>query len=146
MLKKVLIVLIGFVAILNAEFKHISYEQIKQLGNVPIIDIRTPSEWEETGVIPGSIKLMSFDDRGRIDIKSWLKEFSKYVDSFDKPFVLVCRSGNRTNMLGQYLDKIGYKKVYDLKGGIISGYISKGYKTTKKDYKTRSIFDIFGIH
>ena len=144
-MKKILVIALLFLSVLNADFKHISYEEIKKLGNVPIIDIRTPPEWKETGVIPGSIKLMAFDDRGRIDIKSWLKEFSKYVKDKNQPFVLVCRSANRTGILGQYLDKIGYKNVYDLKGGITSGYISKGYKTTNPNYKPRSIFSIFGF-
>lgn len=144
-MKKFLVTILLLTSILNADFKHISYEEIKKLGNVPIIDIRTPPEWKETGVIPGSIKLMAFDERGKIDINSWLKEFSKYVKDKNQPFVLVCRSASRTGILGQYLDKIGYKNVYDLKGGITSGYISKGYKTTNPNYKPRSIFSIFGF-
>ena len=145
MTKQILVLLVALVSILSADFKHITYEDMKKLGNVPVIDIRTPGEWKETGVIPGSIKLMAFDERGRIDIKSWLQEFSKYVKDPNQPFVLVCRSANRTGMLGKYLEKIGYKNVYDLKGGITSGYLSKGYKTTKPDYKPKSIFSIFGL-
>ena len=39
--------------------------------------------------------------------------------SRDKPVVLYCRSGNRSNQAAQILEGAGYKGVYDL-GGIIA--------------------------
>jgi len=135
MIKRVFIILFWFITILNADFKHITFDEVQKLGNVPVIDIRTPPEWKKTGVIPGSIKLMAFDDRGRIDIQSWLKELSKYVTNKNQPFVLVCRTGSRTNTLGKYLEKIGFQNVYDLKGGITFGYLMKGKKTTNKNVR-----------
>jgi len=142
MIKKFLIVLFGIVSFLSADFKHIDFSDMQNLGSVPVIDIRTPAEWKETGVIPGSIKLMAFDERGRMDIQSWLNEFSKYVKDKNQPFVLVCRTGSRTNTLGRYLNKMGYKNVYDLRGGITFGYLMKGHQTTKKGYT----LNIFGGH
>jgi rhodanese-related sulfurtransferase len=87
--------------------------------NVPIIDIRTPGEWRETGVIKGSHKLMFFNDRGGYDIDKWMSEFNKIVKDKDQPFVLVCRTASRTKMVGRFLSgQMGYKNVLELKGGI----------------------------
>ena len=106
---------------LLADFKHIDIDEAQKLmeKNVPVIDIRTPSEWRETGVIKGSHKLMFFDERGRYDVQKWISQFDNIVKDKNQPFILVCRTASRTNMVGQFLsNKMGYKNVYDLKGGI----------------------------
>ena len=43
-------------------------EQIKELlkNNIPIVDIRRSSEWDQTGVVPKSILLTFFDKEGKI--------------------------------------------------------------------------------
>lgn len=89
--------------------------------NVVVVDIRTPPEWKELGVIPGSKRIMFFDENGRYNVEVWLKELSKYVKSKEQQFVLVCRSGNRTGSVGSFLSKqVGYKNVYHLHHGIKS--------------------------
>jgi rhodanese-related sulfurtransferase len=98
---------------------------------VTVIDIRTPQEWKDTGVIPTSHKLMFFDNRGAYDIEKWVANFSKIVKDKNQPFVLICRSGNRTGQVGGFLaQKLGYKKVFDLKHGIKS-WIKENRKVTK---------------
>jgi len=140
MKKIVLFLLVGVIS-LFADFKHIDFKDIKTLGkDVVLIDIRTPSEWKETGTIPNSKKIMFFGEDGKYDARSWLDEFSKYVKDKNQPFVLVCRTGSRTNMVGNFLDKqMGFKNVYDLKGGITYGYLMQGFKTTKKDLKPNPV-------
>lgn len=99
--------------------------------NIVVIDIRTPPEWKELGVIPTSKKLMFFDQRGNYNVEAWVNEFTKYVKDKDQPFVLVCRSGNRTGMVGNFLSqKLGYKNVYHLEHGIKS-WIRDNRKTVK---------------
>jgi len=89
--------------------------------NVVVIDIRTPPEWVQTGVVPTSITLMFFDQNGNYDVEKWLQEFTSHVKNKDQAFVLVCRSGNRTGMLGNFLaKKLGYKNVFHLQNGIKS--------------------------
>ncbi len=97
-----------------------SFEQAKKSG-VPVIDIRTPEEWRETGIIEGSYPIMFFDSAGRYDLNSFLNRLGQLGIGKETPFVLVCRSANRTKMVGDFLsDKLGYKKVYELKGGILN--------------------------
>jgi len=43
----------------------------------------------------------------------------------DKPVVLYCRSGNRSNQAAQILERAGYSQIYDL-GGIIT-WAQQGY-------------------
>lgn len=99
--------------------------------NIILIDIRTPPEWEELGIVPTSKKIMFFDEKGKYDVQSWLNEFSKYVKDKNQPFVLICRSGNRTSLVGEFLSKqMGYKNVFHLEHGIKS-WIKENRKIEK---------------
>ena len=85
---------------------------------VPIIDIRRPYEWEATGVIAGSRLLTFFDERGGFDLEAWLRQLGPVAGPAD-PFVLVCRLGQRTTILGRYLAGArGYRGVHHLTAGI----------------------------
>lgn len=87
-------------------------------SKVPIVDIRTPSEWVETGVVKNSIPIMFFNERGGYDVNSFLEKLNKKVDT-TKPFALICRTGSRTKLLSEFLSKqLGYD-VIDLQGGIM---------------------------
>ena len=122
MIKKIIIFIALIQSALMAEFKEVSVSELEGMmkQNVQIIDIRTPGEWKETGVIKGSHKIMFFDDRGKYDIDKWMAEFNKHVKDTNQPFVLVCRTASRTKMVGKFLDgQMGYKHVNDLKGGIM---------------------------
>lgn len=99
--------------------------------NILVIDIRTPPEWIELGVVPTSKKIMFFDERGQYNVEAWMNEFSKYIKDKNQPFVLVCRSGNRTGVVGNFLSKqAGYKNVYHLENGIKS-WIRENRETEK---------------
>lgn len=117
------IVTVIFSSNLFAEFISIGNEDLTKMmqKGVAVIDIRTPPEWKKTGIIPGSHKLMFYDENGHSNPQQWLQEFNKIVNSNDQPFVLVCHSGGRSEMVGQFLDdKVGMKRVYHLKDGISS--------------------------
>lgn len=104
----------------SAELGNLTNEQLKHLKdeNVPIIDIRRKDEWRSTGVIQGSHLLTFFDAQGNYNLQQWLTELNKIVGKNDR-FILVCRSGNRTGMVGNFLDKkLGYSQVYHLTKGI----------------------------
>jgi rhodanese-related sulfurtransferase len=85
---------------------------------VPVVDIRRPYEWEATGVIAGSHLLTFFDERGEFDLEAWLADLAG-IAGRDDPFVLVCRLGQRTTVLGRYLSGArGYARVHHLAAGI----------------------------
>ncbi len=87
-------------------------------SNIPIVDIRTPSEWEETGIVKNSITIMFFNEQGGYDVQGFLDELNEKVDT-KKPFVLICRTGSRTRMVSEFLStKLNYD-VINFAGGIV---------------------------
>ncbi len=128
MIKKVVLILLTLQAFLLADFTSIDAQQLQKLQkeNAPVIDIRTPGEWKETGVIPGAHKIMFFDEKGGYDVRKFLEELHKVAPDRNKPVILVCRTGSRTKVVGDFLSKqVGYKHVKDLKGGIMFGWHGK---------------------
>ena len=104
----------------RAEVIDIDNAELAQLmkSGVPVIDIRTQPEWEETGIVPGSKLLTYFDERGRADPAAWLEKLKPMAGPGD-PVVVICRSGNRTKPVSQLLSQqAGYAKVYNVKNGI----------------------------
>lgn len=82
-----------------------------------IIDIRTPSEWRETGLVKGSVPIMFFDEAGNYNVEKFLNDLDKVVKK-NEEFALICNSGSRTKVVGQFLgNQLGYR-VIDLTGGI----------------------------
>jgi len=95
--------------------------------DIKIIDIRTPSEWKETGIVKNSYTIMFFDEEGNFSVENFLKQLNMIVKK-DESFALICRVGSRTGIVSEFLsEKLGYK-VINLKGGIMK-IIQEGYKT-----------------
>mgnify|MGYP000075391130 CR=1 FL=1 len=87
-------------------------------SKIPIVDIRTPQEWKETGIIKDSIPIMLFDEKGNYDLKLFLVQLNKAVDT-SKGFAIICRTGSRTKILANYLStKMNYT-VTNLQNGIM---------------------------
>lgn len=104
----------------RAEIVDIENAELASLlsAGVPIIDVRTAPEWEETGIVPGSHLLTYFDERGNADPAAWLEK-TKAVARPGNPVIVICRSGNRTRAVSQFLaQQGGYPKVYNVKHGI----------------------------
>jgi len=84
-------------------------EKIKE-DNVQLVDVRTPSEWE-SGVIANPIKVNFLES-----------SFKEKVGKLDKtkPIAVYCKSGGRSGQAAILLSELGFKEVYDLKGGILN--------------------------
>ena len=107
----------------------VSAEQLQamqQNGQALVIDIRTEAEWKATGVIPGSLKLQSFNSDGEFDSAKWLADLQKLKTSSEQAVILVCRSGNRSSKVGNFLIREGVPNVYHLNNGIQS-WIESGH-------------------
>jgi len=125
-MKKIFLLLLTLQALLLADFKSIKTAEFETLvkNGAAIIDIRTPGEWRE-GVIPGSHKIMFFDEQGNYDINKFMAQFTKVVTDKNAPFILVCRTSSRTKIVGKFLaGEAGYTKVKDLDGGIMWGWLN----------------------
>jgi rhodanese-related sulfurtransferase len=114
-------------------FANISNEELieKIEKGVTLIDIRRPEEWTQTGVVEGSIKATAFDKQGRFQ-ESFLEVLEDLVSPNDE-FALICRTGNRTAALSNWLStKGGYKNVMNVQNGITS-WIKEGRPVIKPD-------------
>ena len=83
-------------------------EKIKQMPASPIIDVRTPEEFSEGHI----------ENAKNINWKG--NDFESRIIQVDTaaPVFVYCRSGKRSGLAADKMRSMGFKKVYELKGGI----------------------------
>ena len=87
-------------------------------AGVPVIDVRTAGEWQQTGIIAGSHLMTFFDEQGKYDAQGWLQALQRIAQP-DQPVALICATGGRTKAIGQFLNtQVGYQQVYNVGEGI----------------------------
>jgi rhodanese-related sulfurtransferase len=84
------------------------YEMMQKEKDVIILDVRTPQEYQE-GYISNAIN---------IPVQILGQQLDKLNNFKDKKILVYCRSGHRSAIASQILDKAGFKNVYNLKGGL----------------------------
>ena len=107
---------------LFAEIVEVNNDKIDKLikVGVPLVDIRTESEWHGTGVIDQSNLLTFFDKYGNSKVEEWITKFEKIAGRKD-PVIIICRSGRRSRVVANYLvQKENYLTVYHATNGIKS--------------------------
>ena len=115
----VLLLVLGVGACAEPPYTNIGNEELKALlvQGVPLYDIRLPEEWRETGVLEGSRQVTFLDARGRV-LPDFVPRFTAATGR-QEPVILICRTGNRTEVLARYLvEKLGYTRVYNVRDGI----------------------------
>ena len=86
-----------------------------------LVDIRTPEEWRETGVAPGAWLL---DMRSK-DFGAWM---AATVDrNPDHAVAMICRTGNRTGRVAQWLRGNDLAGVLDVSEGMVGGRNGRGW-------------------
>ena len=85
--------------------KQLSAKELEQRKGMVLLDVRTDQEYEQ-GHIPGAVHIPLSDIGDRI------KKLKK-----DKELVVYCQSGNRSIWAIKRLMGMGYKNLYNLKGG-----------------------------
>ncbi len=125
-MKRILLSVIAASLSLFAEFRAIDADTLVKMrdAGVPVIDIRTPAEWQQTGIIKGAHKMMFFDERGQVNAPEWMYRLGTIVNDKSKPFIIYCAHANRTKLVGEWLsNQMGFQKVYELRGGIENGWL-----------------------
>jgi thioredoxin len=100
--------------------------KIKEMPSAPLIDVRTPDEFSK-GHLPNA---QNFDWNG--------DDFDKQVTALDKskPVFVYCLSGGRSSSAAAKMRNDGFKKVYELDGGIMKWRSGNLPETT--DNQTKS--------
>ena len=119
---------------LFAEIYEVNNEKIKILleSSVPLIDIRTEGEWNETGVINSSHLLTFFEKDGNYNYKKWMIEVEEIADE-NGPVIIMCRSGRRSRIVSNMIIKENSEYlIYHATNGIKS-WIESSNRTVKAD-------------
>ena len=97
--------------------------------NIPIVDVRRSSEWDQTGVIPNSILLTFFDEEGNYNFDEWYEKLQLEINVTD-PIILIFRSGKRSKVVANMIDEKFNTIIYNAQSGINS-WISKKLTTVE---------------
>ena len=138
MLIRFCIIFLGFMLTIKfafADIVDVNNNQIQELSkkNIPIVDIRRSSEWDQTGVVPKSILLTFFDKEGNYNYDEWYEKLRLEIDE-GKPIILICRTGRRTPIIAKMMEIKKFDNViYNAKSGITS-WIDEKLITVKPLY------------
>lgn len=111
--------------VIDAETAHAR----QQTGEMTVIDIRRPSEWQETGIPAGGKAVTMHDPDG---LAAFLSNVLDAVDGNpDAPIGLICASGVRSTWASAFLARNGFTQVYNIKEGMLGrgraqGWIARG--------------------
>ncbi|MEM9317493.1 MAG: rhodanese-like domain-containing protein [Pseudomonadota bacterium] len=95
--------------------------QAVQAGEIWLIDIRRPDEWEATGVAPGALLI----DMRRDDFVAALSDAT--APDPDRPVAIVCARGVRSRRLTAALAEAGITNLIDLPEGMLGSQAGPGW-------------------
>ena len=110
-----------FINVSLANVIDVDNTQLKKLikEDVSIVDIRTINEWNHTGVIPNSLLITFFDEKGNYDLDQWHEKLLEN-SSYNKDLIIICRSGRRSKIAAEIISKNFGINVFNAKYGIMS--------------------------
>lgn len=94
----------------SVEKNDIDIEELKKMieKDAILLDVRSPQEYKE-GHLEGSYLIPEYELKAKAQEILFDKE---------RPIVVYCSSGNRSKKAQKLLEKMGYKNVYNLHGGL----------------------------
>lgn len=97
----------------NKSYENIRQDEFEKLAAQPdavVLDVRTADEVRQ-GKIKGAVQIDIFNSAFRDKVSKLDPE---------KTYLVYCRSGNRSGQACQMMAGLGFKKLYNLNGGIMS--------------------------
>lgn len=97
---------------MHAEVPTITPSQLRQMLDagepLVLLDVREPFEWKISNLEPHGARLIPMGD------------VPARIDELDRsePVVVYCRTGSRSDLIARYLVMNGFRKVWNLDGGI----------------------------
>lgn len=107
----------------NLSVADVSGKKLANDDSYYLVDIRTPDEWKDTGVIKGAhlVTFTSADDL--------LNKIRAKIEP-DQKLAVICRSGTRSSRAARKLAKAVTWDVVDIQGGM-SRILGEGYRAVK---------------
>ncbi len=84
-------------------------EQKMKSGKVLLIDVREPYEYAQVHI----------DGAKSLPLGKLTAQINQVCEK-EQELVLVCQSGSRSSYAAQQLSNLGYKKIYNLRGGTVA--------------------------
>ncbi|WP_044642454.1 rhodanese-like domain-containing protein [Risungbinella massiliensis] len=94
----------------QVESRDLSKKYEEQKEDFLFVDVRTEEEYE-AGHIPAATY--------HIPHEEMVNRYTELVEYQDKPILLICRSGVRSEIAAQILADKGFTRLYNLKGGML---------------------------
>lgn len=108
----------GIVASAKAEIREVLPDEVAGLvaAGAVLLDVRERDELVSEGIIPGALHA----PRGLLEwcVDPQSATFIKALDP-QLPVIIYCRSGSRSALAAQVMEKMGYGAVTSLQGGIV---------------------------
>jgi rhodanese-related sulfurtransferase len=96
--------------------KEISWEELGERGDGFLVDVREPQEFEQD-TVPGAINV----PRGLLEFSIDQHPALRHLDEerlLDTPLMLFCGTGGRSALAAVALEKLGFREVYSVRGGL----------------------------
>lgn len=101
-----------------------AFDQVAS-GEVLLVDIRTPTEWQRTGLPQGAVPL----DMRRPDFTTELLQL--IGGAADRPVALICAGGVRSARLSLRLSEAGFTQIIDVPEGMFGSAAGPGWLNSK---------------
>jgi rhodanese-related sulfurtransferase len=95
--------------------------EMAEAGEIYLVDIRRPDEWQATGVAAPATLI----DMRRDDFEAALQ--SIFTQMGVRPLALICARGVRSDRMNERLAKAGFTDVLDVPEGMIGSGAGPGY-------------------
>lgn len=92
-----------------------------EAGEIYLLDIRRPDEWERTGIATPAIPL----DMRRDDFETVLQAI--FAASGERPVALICARGVRSDRMNTRLATAGFTDILDVPEGMLGSGAGPGY-------------------
>lgn len=93
-----------------------AYQFMQETPNALLIDVRSEMEFLFVDHPVGAI-MIPWNDGPDWDINPHFVAHVRKAASVDRPLVLICRSGNRSETAGEALEQAGFTQVYNVLHG-----------------------------
>jgi rhodanese-related sulfurtransferase len=106
--------------------------RMAEAGQIVLVDVRSPEEWQQTGVPAGARAVTIHNAHGLVGFLDSLR--AELNGDFDRPIALICARGNRSSLAFSALSEAGYSQVLNVREGMLGsadgpGWLSRGLPT-----------------
>ena len=110
-----------------------AYQRAKD-GEITLIDVRSPTEWRQTGLPAHGEAITIHDPEG---LPAFVRKIGALLgNDRSRPVALICAGGVRSGYARQLLTQAGYTDVYNVSEGMTGGRAGPGW--LKRDLPTQA--------